>query len=339
MSININQVIAHEINLEKDSVGLNDAVFSLNSIPTVVFDFFKDHISTSLKAKQIKSCKFNDEGTYVQQKVVRIASDIEEKSKFVSISRDLATDFFNKMKGTSSQSHGTLFFLIYNYSGKDYLGILKMDPNKGIQIDIESNELKVQENMLPNPEHNLHKCAFIKLTNNFSNEDVHLDVLDRQQKPGEVSKFFMSTFLQATEILNDKIMTQRIFDTLYNKSESISPKDKLKYESHVERLMKNGNEFDFDKSVDSLLIPFMEGEEDRKQMIEGIKEEIRNEYEDVKFQFTVEKESTIMQYSTVGKELKIEFKLDLLNDKIEVDESGSKTVITIRDLDLIKKYR
>lgn len=339
MSININRIIAHEIDLTKETPMLAEKVIELSNIPTIVFDFFKDHITKSLKARQIKACKFNDPDTYVQKKVSIIAENPIDETVFINVSKELASDFFNKIKGTSSKSSGTFFILTYNYSDSDYIGILKMDPNDGIQIDNKSNRLIVHENMLPDPDDNLHKCAFIKLVNDFSSVEVHLDVLDRQQTAGEVSKFFMTNFLQATEILNDKIMTKRVFNTLYYKAELISPNNKLKYESDVERSMKDGNDFDFDRNIDTLLKPYLEGEADREQMINTLKDEIRTEYQDVKFQFKIEKEPTYVQYTSQGKEIKLEFKLDLLDDKIIFDDSGEETVIRIRDIELIKKFK
>ena len=109
------------------------------------------------------------------------------------------------MKRTSSTSSATLIFLHYFNvdSGKDYLGILKMDPNDGIELDPE-RVFKVRKHMLPNVKERLHKSAFIKLDEKLFAEESHLYVLDKQQKMDGISKFFLEAFLNAKEVNSDK---------------------------------------------------------------------------------------------------------------------------------------
>lgn len=79
-----------------------------------------------------------------------IAKNLTMTPIFVNETHELTKDLFLKMKATSSKSSGALFFLIYDIDGEDYLGIMKMDQNNGIQINKVTFSLEVQENMLPN---------------------------------------------------------------------------------------------------------------------------------------------------------------------------------------------
>ncbi len=176
-----------------------NAIFNLTTIPAVAHQFFANHIRSSLNAPQIKACRFRG-NSRVQKSVQRIAQRLDDIPLFVRETQDLTRFLFTTMKSTSSRSSGTLFFLIYSDTHSTHLGILKMDPNQGLQIDRVRHTLRVQENMLPNPEDKLHKCAFIRLGE--PSEAVHLHVLDRQQTLGDVSKFFLNTFLEADEVPN-----------------------------------------------------------------------------------------------------------------------------------------
>ncbi|MFA2692929.1 nucleoid-associated protein [Bacillus mycoides] len=344
MIITIKQLIAHDLDLKKEKAGLFEDIINLTSIPSTVFEFFTEHITNSLNAKQIKACRFANKDTFIQRKASNITQKLTEVPVFVEETRDMAEDLFSKMKSTSTKSSGTLFFIIYNDTRNDYLGIMKMDPNNGIQINKETHTLTVQENMLPNPEDKLHKCAFIKLQTDIFSEEVHLHVLDRQQSGGDVSKYFMINFLQASEILNDKIMTTRVIDKLTEEALRIVPdeKDQLDFQFNVDRMFKSGDVIDLDHDLEKLVAPYITEEKNRADFIESFKLSLRQDFEDVKFQFTAERDKEMyVCLTSPGKEIKIEFDIELQGDviKIKQDDINLKTIITIDGLRLDKKIR
>ncbi|MDG1601915.1 nucleoid-associated protein [Bacillus paranthracis] len=344
MTIQIKQLIAHDLDLEKTKPGFFDDIINLTSIPATVFDFFTKHITNSLNARQIKACTFNNKDTYIQTKVSNIAQNLTDIPVFIEETRDMAEDLFSKMKSTSTKSSGTLFFIIYNDTHHDYLAIMKMDPNNGIQIDKDTHTLTVQENMLPNPDDRLHKCAFVKLQKDIFIENVHLHVLDRQQTGGEVSKYFMINFLQASEILNDKIMTTRIIDKLTEEALNITPdpEKQLDFQFDVNRMFKSGRPIDIDHDLERLITPYIQEEKNRADFIEGFKLSLREDYEDVKFQFNAERDKGMfICFTSPGKEVKIEFDVNLQGDiiKVQQDKDIKKTVITIEGIPLEKKIR
>ncbi|WP_338754231.1 nucleoid-associated protein [Bacillus sp. FJAT-52991] len=341
MTIAITQMIAHDIDLTKQTPSLASQVINLAGVPAVVLEFFTDHIATSLNARQVKASKFTEGNNFVQSQVINFASDISNTQEFIKISHSLTNELFRNMKTTSSTSHGALFFLMYTYQSGYYLAVMKMDPNQGIQIDKSDFSLKVQENMLPNPNDKLHKCAFIKLVDDFSDEEVHLHVLDRQQKAGEVSKYFMINFLGATEILNDKIMTDRVIKKLQEETLSIVPQKKaLDFYVAVDKTFANGKNIDIDLDLEKLITPFVEEEKQRADFIEGFKTSLRSEYEDVSFQFKSEKDPTTVCYQSSDKKVKIEFPIEFFKTYITVDDSQKdKTIITISEIELKQKNK
>ena len=336
--INIKQLIAHDLDLDKETPTLFDKIINLTTVQHVVFDFFKRHITTSLNAKQIKSCKFNDEDAYVYTKSKNIYRNLEDVSVFVDESKRLAKDLFVKMK-SSTRSSGALFFLIYSIGDQDYLAIMKMDPNRGIQIDKENQKLIVHKDMLPNPEDKLHKCSFIKL-NTTEDEEVHLYVLDRQQTAGAVSRFFMYDFLQATEILNDRIMTEKVLSKLYDESISIAAEqDPLEFEYKVNQIFQSNTFIDLDNTLEGLLRDYMDNEKEVFDYIEGFKSSLREENDEVSFQFTVQRDPTTVTYVSSDKSIKIQFPLDLKENKVEVNHENNQWSFTIKDIELSEKLR
>jgi hypothetical protein len=343
LNINIKQMIAHDINLNNESPVLFNDIINLTSVPNTVLEFFRKHIKNSLTNKQSKACKFNESVTYVQNKVIEINNHFDDISLFVKTTQEIANFLFSIMKATSTKSSGTLFFLVYDDGDKNYLAIMKMDPNNGIQIDKEKHTLIVQPNMLPNPADKLHKCAFILITESYENKDVHLNILDRQINRGEVSKYFMSTFLQASEILNDAIMTKRVVDKLFQEAEKIAPDNAFAFQSAVTNMFSDGKDIDLDNDMEKLIKPYLHGDKDRDTFIENFKTQLIKEFDnDVKFQFTAKSEPTTIILSSPGKEVKFEFDIELLEAGIvNIDDrtKENSTIIEVKNLKLNKKYK
>lgn len=208
------KMIAHYMDIDRDDPDLFDKLLNLKEVPIKAIYFFSKHIENALVTKQIKSCVFLDENADVLMSVNEIVGNINEDDIFITETQNMTELLFKFIKSTASRSSGTLIFILYKENGKEFLGILKMDPNEGIQLDLKNYKINIQEDMLPTVNERLHKCAFVKITQNLFQEDIHLFVLDKQQSGGEVSKFFMRNFLNAKEKLNDKLMTDLVSQSL-----------------------------------------------------------------------------------------------------------------------------
>jgi hypothetical protein len=345
----IKNLIAHDIDLAQKTPSPAKNVIDIETTPEDVLKFFSDHVEKAHTTKQIKVCRFSNEKAQVLQDSNDIAKDIEKDDLFISATADMTQRLFNIMKGSSSTSSGTMIYLIYEdlTDSTHYLGIMKMDPNKGIQYQKSTNSFLVQKNMLPNVKERLHKTAFIKLKNDLWVEDIHLFVLDKQQTNETVSKFFLITFLEAEEKINDTLVTELVEKKLVEmaRAEKITeaPIDLLDFSSKVDGMLSSQREIDLDHELDSLLKQYIPGDGDRESKVEEIKLALRNENEEVYFQFKANKKPSFAEYTDSQNQIKIKFPLALKGKKVfidTVDDDGKKvTVIRIEGTDLIEKFK
>jgi 37-kD nucleoid-associated bacterial protein len=348
-SITIKKMIAHYMDLEQSKPTLVDKIIDINKQDKTVIDFFSKHIEKALTIKQIKTCTFKTDKATVLTDCIDIAKDIDDVDCFISATADMTERLFNYMKSSTSKSSGTMIYMIYlnNDNSRYYLGILKMDPNKGIEFDPTKYSFSVRENMLPTVKEKLHKTAFIKLDQNVFSETAHLYVLDKQQGGDGVSKFFMINFLEAEETLNHKGMTKIIDETLMEFAmsdkiaEGIRP---LSFKQEIDKLMTQGKEFDFDNDVDNFLKSYVPGDDDREGLIEDLKQAIKQKNEDSYFQFTVVKENTTAYINNEERSIRIQFPLSLKDKNIfiesDIDNEGKKvTKIIIKGEEMHESYK
>jgi hypothetical protein len=313
-----------------------------------VVEFLTEHVEKASTAKQIKTCKFKTDKAAVLTDCIDISKNLEDDDAFISATADMTARLFNFMKASTSRSSGTVIFINYNNvnTGRNHLGLLKMDPNTGIEFDPVNHTFKVRQNMLPTVRERLHKTAFIKLEENLFTEDSHLYVLDKQQTTDTVSHFFMTSFLEAEEVINDKKMVNIVDSTLMKFAtedkiaEGINP---FEFKKEVDSILANGNEFDFDNDVEKLLKKRVDGEENVEKLINEIKKSIKDEFEDAYFQFPVKRKETTAYVNSKDKNIKFQFPMSLYNKTVfvkKINENGKvKTVITIEGEDMSESYK
>ncbi|WP_270619783.1 nucleoid-associated protein [Paenibacillus macerans] len=344
----IEKLIAHDLDLSRDNPITYNQIMNLSSIPVTVLDFFSTHIANAIITKQIKNCRFTHTNASVLINCIEISQALLDDNVFITNTIDMTQHLFSTMKATATRSSGTLIFIIYFDSDidKNYLAIMKMDPNKAIQIDRKKYTFIVQENILPGVNEKLHKCAFIKLDSNLWSEDVHLRVLDKQQVTGEVSKYFLRSFLESQVCMNDKTMTELINSNLvqFALQESIVEKaEVVNFNAKVDRLLCSGNEIDLDRDLDSLFKTYVPGEADRLEKIEGFKKNLLAKNEHSYFEFTAEKKPTIAMIANQDNTIKIQFPLQYKDTKIfleYLEEDGIETtVIRIKGIHLHEKFK
>ncbi|MFF0829013.1 nucleoid-associated protein [Brevibacillus sp. NPDC003359] len=343
----IEKMIIHQIDLKMEEPVLFNKVMDLQSIPNEALEFFSLHISNALFAKQIKTCIFTHENAAILIDCCEIASNFTDDEVFISNTQNMTHSLFNTMKSTSTKSSGTLIFIVYSLKDKKYLAIMKMDPNNGIQVDLKSYKLKVQKDMLPSVNEKLHKCAFIELDPNLWEKEIHLRVLDKQQVTGEVSKYFLSSFLESKPVMDNQMMTELVSENLrgFVVSEKIvsSPTEILEFNAKVEHLLNNGNEIDLERDLESLFKTYVKGEADRLHKIESFKQKIVAANPNAYFEFVAEKSPTVATYADQDKKIKIQFPLGYVDTTVfvtyEKEDGETSTIIKIKGKELIAKYK
>ncbi|NRF89826.1 nucleoid-associated protein [Paenibacillus frigoriresistens] len=340
-------MIMHDLDLKKSSPTTFNKVIDLSTLPVEVVEFFSKHISNVLTNRKILNCRFIDHESMVLKDCIAIAKKPAEDQIFIDHTVNIAQKLFNSMETSTSTSSGALIFVTFTINEEEtrYLGLLKMDPNKAIQLDPDNNTFKVQKDILPSVKENLHKCSVIKLESNLFSEEVHLRVLDKQQLKGEVSKFFLTAFLQAKKVVNDKTMTDLIHKKLleYALAESIIEVNQLAgFALEVDQILYPGRKVDLDVDLEGLFGSYFEGEADIEEAINSFKMVLRDDYENAYFRFTAESDTpTFYNITEQEKKIKVSFPTQLQETNVflsEEFEDGVRTrVIKIRGLDLKEK--
>lgn len=181
-NIEIKKVVAHHMNLNETKPTFLDKVIDIEKDELAeVIVFFENHVKKALLTGQLKTCVFKTNEDDVYKHCADLGKDVSNEKLFVRHTKSMTIKLFYNMKKTSSTSSATLIFLHYVdiETEKDYLGILKMDPNDGIELDPEHISFKVRKNMLPSIKEKLHKSAFIKMEEDLFEEETHLYVLDK----------------------------------------------------------------------------------------------------------------------------------------------------------------
>jgi len=191
----IHKMIVHQLNLSENAPILSDSIIDLDSIANAedALNFFKKHIKINRTQSATKKSKFKVGNAYiVKNSAMEIAKNINSESideTFITESRRIAEHFANSIRGKSS-SDGSVIVLLYTYYDKNYLGILKMDPNLGIEIvDNDGNlSIKVHTNILPSIKEKLHKSAFIILKSSYDTiSDSQEDATESIQSLDEIA--------------------------------------------------------------------------------------------------------------------------------------------------------
>lgn len=260
MAIEISKMIAHKLNLTGTDVILSDNCINLDNLDNAenALTFFKEHIKNMRDYGYTRSCCFESENVHTIRNYMNEISETFENPEeleavFVEKSQKMATRLRNIMMRTSSKSDGSLFVLLYSTDGNNYIGLLKMDPNTGIEITDQLNII-VRPEMLPSPNERLHKSALIKILDEYNTNEVHLFTLDRQRGNSEPAKYFMKDFLQARELANDRNLTVQYQTAIIAEFEGVIPTESFPiFSNEFKRTLSTGNAVNIDEDLPRII--------------------------------------------------------------------------------------
>jgi len=252
MEINIRRLAINILNLEKSKPKISDKLFPLGSGNKIINDFFRQHVLDTREGKATKSCNFYDKDASIKVKSERYFQNNGD-NEFLTFSKEVTENLFTIMKNTSSTSSGTFFVLEVEINHEACMFLIKLDPRSGVQINEDELTVSALENILPDSNNRVHKCAIIRY-NKPEEENAELYVMDKQQKEGEAARFFIDTFLQAEELLNDKIITKEVIKATKSDIISIVP-EKPQHEvfESIEKEFTNGSRKELRQSVINIL--------------------------------------------------------------------------------------
>ncbi|MGJ9458455.1 nucleoid-associated protein [Oceanobacillus sp. CF4.6] len=329
----IRRMAINAINLEESDAKTSGELFPIEKSSEIIDDFFRTHFLETRNGKNTKSCKFIDEDATVKTKIERFAENRTDDS-LLKLSEELTENLFKIMKNSSSTSNGT-FFVFEVYTGEEEcIFLIKLDPKHGVQVDYEDLTVKVLENILPDSNDRVHKCAIIRY-NKKDNIDTDLFVMDKQQKEGEPARFFIETFLQAEEILNDKIITRTVIKEAKDKITSLLPDvDKNLIYNSIDKVFSNGAHIELDKAINNVLKDHVpEDQPDRELYINNNANDFVTDYltkyRDHQTSFTVERKDNVIVYKGDKDQLYFRFNKGITSMIGFSKDNGGNDVITI----------
>ncbi|EGO9051628.1 nucleoid-associated protein [Enterococcus faecalis] len=280
MSFVISKMIAHKLNLDGSGPILASSIINIDELEgdKEALDFFETHIMQSRGQGYVKKCQFLDiQHNTVKLNVEKIILNLENQAiidqVFIEESQKLAIKLRKRITQTSSRSDGSLFVLLYSIDGENYIGILKMDPDTGIEVN-DDLSISVRKDMLPSKRERLHKAALIICKEEYFEGELHLFALDRQKGSNEPAKYFINDFLNAKILPDNENLTSEYQKELFATFKDILPQDLLmEFNNRVKQTFSTGKYFTIEDSFEPLIRDLLP-EDSRDMDLEGYKRDI-----------------------------------------------------------------
>ncbi|WP_117168891.1 nucleoid-associated protein [Paraliobacillus sediminis] len=328
----IRRMAINVIDLDAPNAQYSKELFPLGEGSEVIDSFFRTHYSDTRHGKYTKACHFFDKDATVKTKIERFA-ETDTNDAFLQLSKELTINLFKLMDDSSSTSSGTFFvFEVKVGDDEECIFLIKLDPKQGVQIDTTTLTVKVLENMLPDSNERVHKCAIIRY-NKSENLEADLFVMDKQQKEGEPARFFINKFLQAEEILNDKIMTRHLIIEAKNKiAEAFPEVDINKIHQSIDREFSNGSHIEMNVAIKNIISDYVPIEqEDRELYINSMsKDFVENyliKYPDHQTAFKIERKDNIIVFKSDKNQLYFRYNKGIkAKVDVNVDEKGDTLI-------------
>ncbi|MEG0180963.1 MAG: nucleoid-associated protein [Peptostreptococcaceae bacterium] len=202
----IHKFIVHVLDKNSEVPILNDFE---GKISQEVDKFFQKIIKRVTKDDDLRKGIFKDyENNVVKNCCEQI---IYDESTFLENSKEIAAYLFDVMKINAELESCDLAICLYTIKDEKYVGILKLDYKKLYTHSIEFIDDKFNIQMVPNeigiPETQRQKqCAIVGLTG--MNDEYHLKLLDKDAEKEDLESKFISEFLNAEKIVDDKHKTK-----------------------------------------------------------------------------------------------------------------------------------
>lgn len=327
----IRRMAINAINLNETYAKVSETVFPLVEDNKIIEEFFITHFIETRSGKSTKSCKFIDEDATVKTKIKRYESN-KTNEEFIKLSKELTENLFNIMKSSSSKSDGTFFVFDVELENEECVFLIKLDPKEGVQMDYENLTVQVLENILPDSNDRVHKCAIIRYSKPEGSK-TDLFVMDKQQGAGEPARFFIESYLQAEELLNDRIITREVLRETESKLVDLLPEvSPSEIHSSIDQTFANGLRIELEKSIEDILIEVVPvDKEDRELFIENSVKQFVEGYVDKnpdhQTTFRVERNDKLIVFRAESDQVYFRYNKGIRTQvEIKNDESGNSII-------------
>ncbi|EGT2197648.1 nucleoid-associated protein [Clostridioides difficile] len=202
----IHKFIIHVLDKNSDTPILNDFEGRVNQD---IEAFFNKKISKVSGDNDIRTAVFNDYSNNLIKKCCE--QIIYDESSFLNNSKEIAAYLFDVMKLNATLESCDLAICLYSQKYEKKVAILKLDYNKSYTHSIEFEDDKFNIQMSKN-EINIQETKTVKIAAlvglSGMNNEYHLNVLDKDAEKEEANSKFVTEFLNATKVKDDKYKTK-----------------------------------------------------------------------------------------------------------------------------------
>ncbi|HBG7381037.1 TPA: nucleoid-associated protein [Clostridioides difficile] len=210
----IHKFIIHVLDKNSDTPILNDFEGRVSQDMDI---FFQKKINKVLRDNDIRKAVFNDYSNNLIKKCCE--QIIYDENSFLSNSKEIAAYLFEIMKVNATLESCDLAICLYTEKDEKGIAILKLDYNKSYTHSISFEDDKFNIQMSTN-EVNIQETKAIKIGAIIGlsgmNDEYHLSVLDKDAEKEEGNSKFVTKFLNATKIKDDKFKTKMFKNTAEN---------------------------------------------------------------------------------------------------------------------------
>ncbi|EII6798339.1 nucleoid-associated protein [Clostridioides difficile] len=207
----IHKFIIHVLDKNSDTPILNDFEGRVNQD---IEAFFNKKISKVSGDNDIRTAVFNDYSNNLIKKCCE--QIIYDESSFLNNSKEIAAYLFDVMKLNATLESCDLAICLYSQKDEKKVAILKLDYNNSYTHSISFEEDKFNIQMSKN-EINIQETKTVKIAAlvglSGMNDEYHLKVLDKDAEKEEANSKFVTEFLNATKVKDDKYKT-KVFKAL-----------------------------------------------------------------------------------------------------------------------------
>ncbi|HGM3774722.1 TPA: nucleoid-associated protein [Clostridioides difficile] len=202
----IHKFIIHVLDKNSDTPILNDFEGRVSQDMDL---FFQKKIKAVSRDKDIRTVVFNDYSNNLIKKCCE--QIIYDESSFLNNSKEIAAYLFEIMKVNAALESCDLAICLYTQKDEKKIAILKLDYNKSYTHSIEFEDDKFNIQMSKN-EINIQETKAIKIGALIGlsgmNDEYHLKVLDKDAEKEEANSKFVTAFLNAIKVKDDKYKTK-----------------------------------------------------------------------------------------------------------------------------------
>ncbi|MES9754675.1 nucleoid-associated protein [Bacillus wiedmannii] len=329
--IRIKRLAINALDLNSSEPKISNTLFPLGTGNEIIDSFFQTHFTETREGKSTKSCKFIDSDATVKTKITRYYENKSDEN-FLKLSKELTENLFKIMKNSSSTSSGTFFVIEIEKNDEECIFIIKLDPKHGVQINFENLTVSVLENILPDSNDRVHKCAIINYTKP-ENSKAGLFVMDKQQKEGEPAKFFIETYLQAEELLNDKIITKEVIRSAKEKIMQILPSaEQNQISEAIDKVFSNGARIQLKTSIKNVLEDIVPKDHTNREIFidtsaTGFVSEYLEKYPDHQTSFVAERKDNAVIYRGEKDQIFFRYNKGIMSQiSVKLDDTGNTLI-------------